>query len=126
MPLDFLAGLVEIGKCYPVGELPKDFDFQKLSGSRFGVHRGDEDINVEILFSRRVADYVKERIWHSGLHIEEHKSGDVTLFLTVNHLLELKRWILSWGVEARVLAPDSLAREIRQILLDAANCYEKI
>lgn len=56
MPLDFLAGLVEIGKCYPGGELPKDFDFQKLSESRFGVHRGDEDINVEILFSRRVAD----------------------------------------------------------------------
>ena len=35
------------------------------------------------------------------------------LTLTVNHLLELRRWILSWGDMARVLAPESLAEEVR-------------
>ncbi len=31
--------------------------------------------------------------------------------LTVNHLLELKRWILSWGEDAQVLEPDSFFTE---------------
>ncbi len=106
-----------------VFRIPADFDFQKLSGSRFGVHWGKEDICVEILFSNRVADYVKERIWHPSQNITEHKNGKVTLTLTVNHLLELKRWILSWGSEATVLVPSHLASEIRQTLLDAADSY---
>ena len=103
--------------------IPKNFDFQKLSGSHFGVHWGEEEINVKILFNKRVADYIKERIWHPSQRITEHDSGEVTLALTVNHLLELKRWILSWGSGAKVLAPDSLAGEIQQTLLEAANNY---
>jgi proteasome accessory factor B len=105
--------------------IPSDFDFQKLSGSRFGVHWGKEDICVEILFSNRVADYVKERIWHPSQHITEHENGKLTLQLTVNHLLELKRWILSWGSEATVLSPKNFANDIRQTLLDAASNYSK-
>ncbi len=103
--------------------IPNNFDFQKLSGSRFGVHWGTEEINVVILFSKRVADYVRERIWHPSQAITEHNNGEVSLKLTVNHLLELKRWILSWGNEAAVLAPDALARDIRQTLLNAASNY---
>jgi proteasome accessory factor B len=108
-----------------VFSIPSDFDFQKLSGSRFGVHWGKEDICVEILFSNRVADYVKERTWHPSQHITEHENGKLTLQLTVNHLLELKRWILSWGSEATVLSPKNFANDIRQTLLDAASNYSK-
>ena len=103
--------------------IPNNFDFKNLSGSRFGVHWGGEEINVEILFPRHVADYVKERTWHPSQTIIEHDNGDVILALTANHLMELKRWILSWGNAARVLAPDDLVREIRQTLVDATKSY---
>jgi predicted DNA-binding transcriptional regulator YafY len=111
---------------YRTGEtftVPEDFDFQKLSGSRFGVHWGDKEIEVRILFSSRVADYVRERQWHPSQELTQQDNGDVLLSLTVNHLLELKRWVLSWGAEARVLAPQSFAEDVRKTLEKALAGY---
>ncbi len=96
--------------------IPVDFDFQKLSGSHFGVHWSDGDIDVKIRFSKGVADYIRERTWHPSQEITEYENGEVILSLTVNHLLELKRWILSWGVDAQVLEPDSFVQEIQEML----------
>ena len=106
-------------------QILKDFDFLKLSGSHFGVHWSDGEINVKIRFNKRVADYVRERTWHPSQEIVKCKDGDVILSLTVNHLLELKRWILSWGCDAQVLEPDSFTRDIRQTLIKAAEIYKK-
>ncbi len=104
-------------------QIPEDFDFLKLSGSHFGVHWSDGEINVKIRFNKRVADYVRERTWHPSQVIVCLDSGDVILSLTVNHLLELKRWVLSWGADAEVLEPDSFAGDIRKTLKNAAGLY---
>jgi proteasome accessory factor B len=104
-------------------QIPKEFDFQKLSGSHFGVHWSDEETEVKIRFKKVVADYVKERVWHPSQEIIDCDNGDAILFLTVNHLLELKRWILSWGCDAQVLAPDSLVQDVRLTLQQATELY---
>ena len=91
--------------------IPPDFDFRRLSGSHFGVHWGREDIEVRIRFTREAAVFVRERRWHPSQQIEEQADGSLVLTLIVNHLLELRRWILSWGEGATVLAPASLASE---------------
>lgn len=92
----------------------------------FGVHWRDGEINVKIRFNKRVADYVRERTWHPSQEIVKCKEGDIILSLTVNHLLELKRWILSWGCDAQVLEPDSFTRDIGQTLIKASEIYKKI
>ncbi len=106
-------------------KIPDDFDFKKLSGSHFGVHWSNEENNVKICFSSRVADYVQERTWHPTQKIEKCDNGDVILSLTVNHLLELKRWILSWGNDAYVIEPSSFARSIEKTLRQSTNHYSK-
>lgn len=93
--------------------IPKDFDFQQFSGSHFGVHWGGEEIGVRVAFSRQAAPYIRERLWHPSQRIEERSDGSLVLALTVNHLFELQRWILSWGPEAVVLEPQSLAEAVR-------------
>lgn len=103
--------------------IPSGFSFKKLSGSHFGVHWTDGEIQVKVLFSSSVADYVKERKWHPSQQIVDCNDGSVILSMTVNHLLELKRWILSWGAEAKVLEPKSFAREIQATLATAAEQY---
>jgi len=120
-----LSRIITAEKKEKVFLIPKDFDFQKLSGSHFGVHWSDGEINVKIRFNKRVADYVRERTWHPSQEIVKCKDGDIILSLTVNHLLELKRWILSWGCDAQVLEPDSFSQNIRQTLIKAAEIYEK-
>jgi len=104
-------------------KIPTDFDFSKLSRSHFGVHWSNREIKVAIRFSKRVADYVKERAWHQSQTIKECKNGDIILSLTVSHLLELKRWILSWGSDAQVLNPTDLADSITRTLHKSIEQY---
>ena len=105
-------------------QVPEDFDFQRLSGSHFGVHWSDGDIDVKIRFSKRVADYIRERAWHPTQEIVKHDDGDVILSMTVNHLLELKRWVLSWGDEAQVLEPNTFVQEIKKTARNITQKYE--
>ena len=104
-------------------EIPASFDFHKLSGSHFGIHWSDDEVDVKIHFKKEVAGYLKERKWHPSQQIEENPDGSAVLSLTVNHLLELKRWILSWGSMAHVLEPQSLIEELKQTIAEMKNIY---
>jgi len=99
---------------------PASFDLRKLFGSHFGIHWGADEVEVRIHFAPKAVAYVSERQWHPSQRLEEQNDGSLILALTVNHLLELKRWILSWGDDARVLAPRDLADDLRQTALRMA------
>ena len=99
---------------------PASFDLRKLFGSHFGIHWGTDETEVRIHFTPQAAVYVRERQWHPSQRLDERDDGSLVLTLTVNHLLELKRWILSWGDEARVLAPRDLADDLRRIAMQMA------
>lgn len=103
-------------------EPPADFDFEKYMGPHFGIMTGEEAA-VDIWFSPSQAPYVKERVWHSTQVIRDNPDGSIVLSLTTNSLFELKRWILSWGQDARVLKPESLAVEIRGDLARTLDGY---
>ncbi len=104
--------------------IPGDFDFQKLSGSHFGIHWSDGEVDVKLKFAKRVADYVTERTWHPSQKVSTCKNGDVDLSMTVNHLLELKRWVLSWGADVRVVEPDYFADDIEATLRQSMEGYQ--
>jgi predicted DNA-binding transcriptional regulator YafY len=118
-----MSRILTAQKTGEVFQIPTDFNFKKLSGSHFGVHWSNNEINVKIRFNNRVADYIHERKWHPSQEIVECENNDVILSLTVNHLLELKRWILSWGEDAQVLEPDSFAQDIMNTLKKSTELY---
>jgi len=103
--------------------IPDDFDFTRLSGSHFGVHWSDNEYQVKIRFDQGVAGYIRERRWHPTQRLDENSDGSVVLSLTVNHLLELKRWILSWGDTAQVLAPPDFVADIQASTAGMARLY---
>ncbi len=104
-------------------EIPADFDFQKYLGSHFGIMTEDEDRRVTIEFSPAQAPYVEERTWHTGQIVTRKDDGSILLSFTTNSLFEVKRWVLSWGADARVIEPDSLARLVREELESALRRY---
>lgn len=118
-----LARIISAKKGSVRFSLPADFDFRQFTGSHFGVHWGKEAVEVRIRFTRRVAAYVRERQWRPSQRIEEQQDGALILSLTVNHLLELKRWILSWGADAQVLAPLSLVEELKNTAEQLRSMY---
>ena len=76
-----------------------------------GVHSGPTE-RVAIEFQQAVADYVRAREWHPSQSLTPIDDGAVRMTLDVCLDQALKSWILSFGPFAKVVAPESLAREI--------------
>jgi len=87
-----------------------------------GVHSGPPE-RIEVEFSARVATYVAERQWHASQKVHSHPDGTVTIELHVCNDWALRRWILGFGSNARVLAPSSLADDILDELEAARELY---
>ena len=103
--------------------IPEGFDFTRLTASNFGIHWGVDEHRVKVLFDKKAAGYIRERCWHPTQHIDENPDGSLTLSLTVNHLLELKRWILSWGSMAKALEPPELVADLKRSVREMAVHY---
>jgi proteasome accessory factor B len=80
----------------------------------FGIVSGEGQFNVVIRFSQQVADYVREKRWHPSQQLRELRGGGVELRLKLSSLVEIQRWIMSWGGEAAVLQPPELAAQVRK------------
>lgn len=101
----------QTGKTFPA---PQKFSLeQRLRGS-FGVHSGEGEFEVGLRFSARVADLIREKKWHESQQLKELKGGDVELRLKLSSLVEIERWVLSWGGDVVVLKPRELAGAVKQ------------
>ncbi|HTV75612.1 MAG TPA: WYL domain-containing protein [Candidatus Baltobacteraceae bacterium] len=92
---------------------PEKFSLEKRLRDSFGVHSGEGQHEVVIRFNARAADYVREKKWHESQQLRELKGGGVELKLKLSSLLEIERWVLSWGGDAKVLKPRELAEAVR-------------
>jgi predicted DNA-binding transcriptional regulator YafY len=118
-----LARMITVEMVAETFAIPESFDFRRLTGSHFGVHWSDALYEVRIWFAAEVAGYVLERRWHPSQKIEEQGDGSLVLSMTVNHLLELKRWVLSWGSAARVLAPEGFRADVARSVREMSELY---
>jgi proteasome accessory factor B len=95
-------------------ERPQKFSLEKRLRDSFGVHSGEGDYEVVIRFNARAADYVREKKWHESQQLRELKGGGVELRMKLSSLMEIERWILSWGGDAKVLKPRELVEAVKQ------------
>lgn len=95
------------------------FSIEKELRNSFGVHSGKGEHKVQIHFSPNVADYIREKKWHPSQKIRTFPSGAVELEMTVSSLVEVERWVLQWGGNAKVIAP-------RELIEHVHNCAQSI
>ncbi len=103
--------------------VPEDFDFQQTTRDRFGIQWSDKQHDIRIWFSPAAAPYIREREWHQGQELHENSDKSIIMSFTASHLLEIKKWVLSWGGMARVLAPPMLINDIRKELERSMGNY---
>ena len=94
-------------------ERSKKFSLEKELRDSFGVHSAEGEFEVVIRFNPRVADFIREKRWHESQELRELKNGDVELKLKLSSLVEIERWVLSWGGDAKVIKPGQLAEAVR-------------
>ena len=102
--------------------VPKERVGDEVFANSLGVNTGPA-AKVEIEFEPRVAPYVRARVWHASQQLREAAGGTLVLSMNVCHDWALRSWVLSWGPFARVLAPGTLAEEIRSDLQAAVDRY---
>lgn len=84
-----------------------------------GVHSGPP-ARVEVEFDPAVAPHVAGREWHPSQKVRRTADGGVRIEMHVCSDWALRRWILGFGSQARVIAPITLAEDILDEL-DAAR-----
>ena len=100
-------------------QMPLGFDVEQYVQDALLVMRGRR-IEVELLFSKTAAPWVKDKLWHTSQELTLLKDGRLRMMLKVADTTELVGWILSFGSQVRVVRPESLrqklAEEARKIL----------
>jgi proteasome accessory factor B len=95
-------------------ERPQKFSLAKRLRDSFGVRSGEGEYEVVIRFNARAADYVREKKWHESQQLCELKGGGVELRMKLSSLMEIERWVLSWGGDAKVLKPRELVEAVKK------------
>lgn len=108
---------------------PVDFRLDDHLGGSFGVWHRPEDkgkcLRIHLRFTGWAARMVSERRWHPSQQTRwvGRKQETLELFLDLSSFEEIRRWILSWGPQVEVLAPEELRLEITQALEESRSLY---
>jgi predicted DNA-binding transcriptional regulator YafY len=93
-------------------QMPLGFDMEAYVRDALVAMRGNP-IEVELLFDRKTAAWVRDREWHPSQRLEPAEGGGLRMFMSVADTPELVGWILSFGAGARVISPADLRARIR-------------
>ncbi len=102
---------------------PANFSIGDFLSESFTVFKGHDVHKVRVRFDRFASRLVRERLWHESQTVKELANGEMELSLKLGSLVEIERWVLSWGEHARVLEPKALAAKIREISRSVADSY---
>ncbi len=92
-------------------QMPLGFNVEEYVRDALMVMRGRR-IEVELLFSKTAAAWVKDKSWHPSQETKLLKDGRLKMTLKVADTDELVGWILSFGSQVRVVRPDSLRSNV--------------
>ena len=79
--------------------------------ARFVAQRG-KPIKVRVRFTPASSEWIREREWHKDQSFAEHRDGGLTLTLPIDGDKEALAWVLRWGSQAKVLAPQWLKERV--------------
>jgi predicted DNA-binding transcriptional regulator YafY len=98
-----------------VGEVPADYDPDKILSASFGVFGGKETLTYRLRFTRNVATYIRERLWHPTQTLRELPNDGVELTFTCASSPDLDGWIAAWRDDVTVIEPVKLREHLRKV-----------
>lgn len=101
---------------------PADFDPDSLLENAFSIVY-DDPVSLKIRFSAEQARYIRERKWAAEQSIADNEDGSIVLEMKTSGWFDVKKWILSFGAAAEILAPREFREEIMSELSAATLLY---
>ena len=121
---ELTPALSRFGKVAATGKRfkrPAGFDWREFSREAFGIAHGENPVRIRLLFSAKVATYIRERVWHPSQILRQHRDGSLEMRIETSGHKELVRWVLSWVPDVEVLAQRSLRDRVREKLREAVD-----
>lgn len=104
-------------------KLPKDFDAQTYFKDAFGIFHEGESHKVVIEFSKSVAPFIEEKVWHESQEIKSMGNGKIRLSMTLSSLKEVKAWVLGFAHHAKIIEPQQLVDDVKENLERMMKAY---
>ncbi len=89
----------------------------------FGIAMDEQPMTVTAWVDHWQAPYEIEAARSRNAQIEKHDDGSITMTVQTRNRFACKRWLMSLGTQARCLAPEDLAQEIREEHVRASEKY---
>jgi proteasome accessory factor B len=110
-------------KCF-LGD--EDFDVSEHLGRAWSMVPEGRIYNVRLLFLPKVADDVAEAKWHSTQKVTRNDDGSAIVEFRIDGLSEITWWILGYGDQVRVLAPQALRRRVLDVAKNMVKLNENV
>jgi predicted DNA-binding transcriptional regulator YafY len=101
----------------------EDKDIDDWVKSAFLLEHGEREEQVEIIFSKDAARYIRERRWHPSQELQENEDGSCSLKFITQSVDEVRRWVLTYGAQAEVIKPLELRELLRSDALALVQKY---
>lgn len=89
-----------------------DFDSQEYFRYAWNIWVTGTVTKVVLRFTPRVAQRVRETLWHSSQEISTEPDGGILFKVTIHEPLEMLPWIRGWGRDVEILQPLDLRDEM--------------
>lgn len=107
-------------------KIPANFSLNRYLGNAWHlIPEPGPDFDVRVRFQPLVAANVAEVRWHKTQQITRNSDGSVDFCVTVSGLNEIAWWIMGYGNQAEVLAPDALRKIIAKHASEMVKMYSK-
>ena len=99
------------------------FDPKAYFKSTFGAFETGQVHHIKVEFTGVAAELVRERKWHASQKLKDLSGGRLRFEADVSHLDDVWPWVLSWGRDAKAVAPRELVKIVSRQAQQAAAQY---
>jgi predicted DNA-binding transcriptional regulator YafY len=101
------------------GMIVSAYSFVTRFQDTFSTFVGEGATTVKVRFSKRIAPYIRESLWHWSQRLTALPDGGLLYEVRVSYPKEVAWWAMSWGSEAEVLEPPEvrayMTEEVRKM-----------
>jgi predicted DNA-binding transcriptional regulator YafY len=96
-------------------EAPRTYRTEDFEASAFGIFTGTQPADYRVRFTKAVAPYIRERVWHPSQKLVDRRDGGVELSFRCAESYEVLAWIASWRDQGELLEPARLRESMRSL-----------
>lgn len=105
-------------------KIPDDFNIIDYLNMGWGVQLNSKEIDLVVLHIKpQIYEYFRKHRLHASESIVKQDDGSAVVKLKVRDMLHFRNWLIGWGDQIEVIAPQELRDQIKNLANSLVNIY---